>query len=223
MQRDFYLDTEFSEGFRKPIWWLPSIFGFNKKRWFIELISIGIVCADGRVYYAISKEFKRRHANPWVRENVIAKLPRKYDYEAVDMPDHITGTYYNVVKTLNPLYKSNRAIANEIIMFCHYGGPEVVTAKFYAYYADYDWVLFCTLFGTMVQLPKGFPMYCVDLKQEIDNLVDDYGVTLKALKNRPEYPTQENEHNAADDALFNWKLHNFINWFKSNIKNSKSW
>lgn len=44
--------------------------------------------------------------------------------------------------------------------------------KFYAYYADYDWVAFCWLFGKMIDLPNGFPMYCRDLKQIMDEKVE---------------------------------------------------
>ena len=45
----YFIDCEFIEGFHKPL--------FGKRRHFIDLISIGIVCEDGREYYAISKEF----------------------------------------------------------------------------------------------------------------------------------------------------------------------
>jgi hypothetical protein len=40
--------------------------------------------------------------------------------------------------------------------------------KFYAYYADYDWVVFCWIFGKMMDLPSGFPKYCNDLKQILE-------------------------------------------------------
>jgi len=43
---------------------------------------------------------------------------------------------------------------------------------FYAYYADYDWVVFAQLFGKMKDLPKGFPMYCKDLKQSLDEKME---------------------------------------------------
>jgi hypothetical protein len=49
-----------------------------------------------------------------------------------------------------------------------YSLPQIETPQFYSYFADYDWVAFCWLFGKMMDLPKGFPMYCIDLKQEID-------------------------------------------------------
>ena len=51
----YFLDTEFIEGFHKPL--------FGKRRHFIDLISIGIVCEDGRTYSAISNEYKYKDGN----------------------------------------------------------------------------------------------------------------------------------------------------------------
>lgn len=94
--------------------------------------------------------------------------------------------------------------------------------EFYAYFADYDWVVFCWLFGKMMNLPTGFPMYCKDLKQMMDDCikkswkdVEDStwghtGTNLNQLKNHPDYPKQENEHNALADARWNKKLYDFL-------------
>jgi len=82
--------------------------------------------------------------------------------------------------------------------------------EFYAYYADYDWVLFCSLFGRMIDLPKGFPMYCKDLKQEFDH---DYDVSIRErMKEREDYPKQKNEHNALDDARWNFELYKWLEY-----------
>ena len=61
-----------------------------------------------------------------------------------------------------------------------------------AYYADYDWVALCQLYGRMIDLPECFPMLCMDLKQHMD--------TLGFLKE--DLPTQsaKSEHSALDDA-----------------------
>ncbi len=100
--------------------------------------------------------------------------------------------------------------------------------EFYAYYADYDWVAFCWLFGKMMDLPKGFPMYCRDLKQMLDEKIQYYydfngdgriyyGETKNdfiyadKIKEHPYYPKQENVHNALADACWNKKLHEFLN------------
>ena len=114
------------------------------------------------------------------------------------------------------------------------GGVFYAKPKFYAYYSDYDWVLFCSLFGTMMELPTGFPQYCIDLKQELDRYIDviDYFHNpefpdkmhsikclspenrLEIIKQHPDYPIQIiNEHNALADARFNRDLHKFINTY----------
>ncbi len=96
---------------------------------------------------------------------------------------------------------------------------------FYAYYADYDWVVFCSLFGTMMQLPTGFPMYCRDLKQMVDEWCEKARPTfeslrggiphtfddaLKELKNDAHYPKETNEHHALADAKFAFELYKFL-------------
>ena len=204
----YFFDTEFIEGFHKPL--------FGKRRHFIDLISIGIVAEDGREYYAVSTDFDPKDADDWVKENVISKLPQK------------ATSFYDSprLKENSRLYKDNRTIANDIQDFCgHWSDDGSVTFRgarpansskpeFYAYYADYDWVVFCSLFGRMIDLPKGFPMYCRDLKQMLDEKVGgfprDFEANLELLKTRPSYPQQENEHNALDDARWNFKLFNFL-------------
>jgi len=95
--------------------------------------------------------------------------------------------------------------------------------KFYAYYADYDWIAFCWLFGKMMDLPKGFPMYCRDLKQmfderqELDN-EKAHEFQNVDLKVHPNYPIQENEHNALADARWNKKLFEFLKMVDSPIQ-----
>ena len=45
----YFIDTEFIEGFNKPI--------LGKRRHFIDLISICIISGDNRIYYSISNEY----------------------------------------------------------------------------------------------------------------------------------------------------------------------
>ena len=71
--------------------------------------------------------------------------------------------------------------------------------EFWGYYADYDWVVFCQLFGTMMDLPKGWPMYCRDIKQLCDSL------------GNPKLPKQlSTEHNALNDAQWNRQAYDFL-------------
>jgi len=195
MKKTIYLDTEFSEGFYKPISWLPGWLPFNKPRWNIELISIGLVDNSGKEYYAINKNFRRNRCNDWVKKKVLTKLPSRYLMEEInyyprDINGDMDGSMWPSDVVLNPVYKSLETIKHDIKEFCipynevsdyagldglDYGYDRWIADNelvFKAYFADYDWVLFCTIFGTMMDLPKGFPMYCVDLKQEMDRKID---------------------------------------------------
>lgn len=107
----------------------------------IDLISIGVVSDDRRWggYYAEVAECDHSLASPWVRANVLI---------------HLQG---------GAAVKPRHVIASDLIeVFGH--NPEI-----WAYYAAYDWVALCQLFGTMMDLPKGWPMYCRDLKQLAGN------------------------------------------------------
>lgn len=218
----YFIDTEFIEGFHKPL--------FGKRRHFIDLISIGIYCEDGRSYYAISNEFNPKDADEWVKNNVI--LPAYRDLPPFKK-EHMSPLNFH-----KAVGKSNNLIANEIKAFiCSYeqaseyagvgsidSGYEwflkMNTPEFYAYYADYDWVLFCSLFGRMLDLPVGFPMYCHDLKQTLDEKQLTYRQKFnnkaylaphqRDIKLSEDYPIQKNEHNAVEDAEWNYKLYKFL-------------
>ncbi len=185
----FYIDTEFIERFHKPF--------FDKKRHVIDLISIGIVAENGKEYHAISNEYRYKDASLWVKENVIHPLykqtvscsQRQFLYES----------------DFHKRYgKSNEEISKEIRSFVYKESNSLDNIQFIGYYADYDWVLLCSLFGTMINLPAKFPMYCYDLKQ----LMDEKGLT-KEWKNKT-CPEPENGHDALADARWNMKFHQEI-------------
>jgi hypothetical protein len=90
----------------------------------------------------------------------------------------------NVIPHLSGLTTTRRTIADQLVRFMG-EKPEV-----WAYYADYDWVALCQLFGRMIDLPNGWPMYCRDLKQ----LADEHSVRF------PKQTTAE--HHALHDALW---------------------
>lgn len=89
----------------------------------------------------------------------------------------------NVLLTLTGPTKPRATIAAEVIEFV---GAE---PEFWAYYADYDWVALCQLYGTMMDLPDGWPMYCRDFKQ----FADERGLQVSQ---------NDSDHNALGDALW---------------------
>lgn len=149
----------------------------------IDLISIGVVAEDGRELYMLNTDCDYDKASDWVQGNVLVYIPYKpteFEYNAT----YIGKGWYR-----------HECIGSEIVKFCdieRYGKPE-----FWAYYADYDWVAFCQLFGTMMDLPDGFPMYCNDLIQLLDslpfsNVFEDRSIDIT-------YQI-EGKHNALEDA-----------------------
>lgn len=138
----------------------------------IELVSLGLVCDDGREYYAVCADgWSPEHADPWLHENVFPFLGGPW--------------------------KTRAAIAQELKEFVQYTpllDPAEKAPEFWAYFGDYDWVLLCGLFGRMIDLPKHFPKYCNDIKQEMRRL----GVKKSDLPK----PSGVN-HNALDDARYN--------------------
>lgn len=125
----------------------------------IDLISIGMVREDGHAIYFENAECDYSRASQWVKDNVLTHL-------------------------MGPRAQADRAtIARNIVEFAG-DKPE-----FWAYYADYDWVALCQLFGTMMDLPKGWPMFCRDVKQLCADLNEPGG-----------FPPQDNEHHALADA-----------------------
>lgn len=189
----YYLDTEFIEGFHKPL--------FGKKRHFIDLISIGIVCEDGREYYAVSNRFNPKDADMWVRENVIEKLPPRVNLSDPSISPRL--------KQESLAWRPEQQITKDLLEFfgCwrdqhFWRAPSDI--QVYGYFADYDWVLFCSLFGRMVDLPKRFPTHCIDLKQ----MMDERGLTNEWKQQV--CPDPIDEHNALADARWNKKLHEAI-------------
>lgn len=233
----YFLDTEFIEGFHKPL--------FGKRRHHIDLISIGIQAEDGTGYSAISSEYNYRDASKWVRENVIDQLYRSFVYgdgRNHFTPETFHKTYgkpnkqiaEEIFQYLNPQINTERvsgyddgsleyeSYLDKYSIICL---PSDKTnpyhrwraqPEFYGYYADYDWVLFCSLYGTMMDLPEGYPMFCNDLKQMLNDKAVSMarGVPLhdavKKLKAHPDFPKQENEHDALFDAMWNYKLYKFL-------------
>ncbi len=183
----------------------------------------------------------------WIRENVLKPIWRDLFFQADDcsglsnkqteqfFKDVNTGGYdqyfsFKSFKFLIKRYgKNNKEMAEEIQEFCKPNRifeieppitikySETQNPEFYAYYADYDWVCFCWLFGKMMNLPTGFPMYCKDLKQIFDQKEDWLRIPTMPehmnLKAHTHYPKQENEHNALADARWNKKLYEFLQSF----------
>lgn len=99
----------------------------------------------------------------------------------------------NVIPHLSGEKKPRKQVAEEVVAFAG-SNPE-----FWAYYASYDWVALCQLFGTMMDLPKGWPMFVRDLQQ------------VRTERGIAELPEQLGvEHNALADARWTRDAWEFV-------------
>ncbi|ORA08759.1 polyadenylate-specific 3'-exoribonuclease AS [Mycobacterium arosiense] len=124
----YFYDTEFIEDGRT-----------------IELISIGVAAEDGREYYAVSTEFDPERAGPWVRANVLPKLP----------------------PPASQLWRSRRQIREDLEEFfgLNSGRAAAEPIELWAWVAAYDHVALCQLWGAMPELPRAIPRFTRELRQ----------------------------------------------------------
>ena len=133
----------------------------------IELISIGFKAESGAEYYAINwdVDLKELAANKWLLENVVPSLPLIHTVEHRGSFDHDVLTWDLDHANFKEL-KTRKQIAEEVKQFIRrYPQP-----RLWADYGAYDHVALCQLYGSMVDLPRGIPMYTSDLRQEIARL-----------------------------------------------------
>jgi hypothetical protein len=134
----------------------------------IDLVSIGVVAEDGREYYAVSTEFDPTKAIGWVRDNVLDKLPPPAD----------------------KAWRSRERIRDDLFAFC------TGTVELWAWYAGYDHVALCQLWGGMPALPRRIPRFTHELRQRWEEL------------GKPELPAAPpDQHSALADAR-----HNLARW-----------
>lgn len=141
----------------------------------IDPLSIALVGEDGSEYYAETElvgpilQGVATNVPEWVEENVVPHLKG----------GRFIQQYGDIQSGLTDF------VGDE---------PE-----FWAYFADYDWVLLCQIFGRMIDLPPGWPMYCCDLRQALDE---------RGLYEVKAEPTDEDgpAHDALADARANFRI-----------------
>lgn len=152
----------------------------------IDLISIGLVREDGAEYYAVNLDaYWLNIANStWLCENVVPHLPLREPVQRTSEPGPVRFRF--AIDRSSPLVKRRPVIADEVRDFI-LAEPD---PQLWAWYAAYDHVVLCQLWGRMIDLPKGVPMWTNDLKQEAERLGGQELPPLPGVA----------EHNALSDA-----------------------
>ncbi|MET7975710.1 3'-5' exoribonuclease [Streptomyces mirabilis] len=160
--------------------------GWLRKRYTIDLISIALVADDGRTYYATNRDMpvRRIRRHKWLMENVVPHLPKGHG----DLRNSMSKRW--LFHYGDPSVKPQTQIAREVATFIQ----STDDVELWANWGAYDHVRLCWLWGLMVDLPPGVPMFTNDIQQEARRL----GIGWDQL------PKQEGgEHNALADARHN--------------------
>lgn len=163
----------------------------------ITPISLGMVKESGEALYKQFLNFNPSICNEWVQNNVLPYLYRCTEYAeqnlslAVEIHIHRMEGCSNIDCPWS--FKTDAAM--EVQQFVD--GVEPPT--FYGWYSAYDHVALAQLYGAMVDLPHGWPMWTFDLKQ------------WHKMIGEPVLPLQESvKHNALEDARENLKRYQFL-------------
>jgi hypothetical protein len=201
-----YYDTEFIEDGRT-----------------IDLISIGMVRESGEEYYAISSEFdfKALAASPWLMDNVWPSLPKiggDHRLAIISGPSWPRWLWRpermrirsrakllrRIFDIHHPSVKPRAQIAAEVHAFLV---PKLISfdpadrCELWADYGAYDHVVLAQLFGPMINLAPGIPMWTADLQQEAARL----GLSDADLPQQ-----QTGQHDALADARHNLTKARFL-------------
>lgn len=189
----------------------------------IQLISIGIVSPlNGYMFYRVCNDFDfdKVWNDNWLRENVlkvifndfVEKIKVFFEHTGhltlgkIDCQYHYQFNKENTKLLIDELGINKKELKDEIIDFVGKNTDWLKEGKpsFFGWYASYDWVVFCWIFGRMIDLPKEFPMYINDIKQ----LTEELGITKEEVK--ANIPANKTEHHALSDAIWESNLLNYV-------------
>lgn len=167
----------------------------------IEPISVGMIKENGEHLYLINGEVDlnavANHEDGWLRKNVLKHLPVILSFSTLtgirctwDETDPIFGL---CVRSLAEIREDvTRFVLNDL------DGTE---PELWAWYAAYDHVALCRLYGRMIDLPSTFPKYSNDIRQEFQRL---------GKPNILPKQDSETEHHAFYDAEWDRDVHSAL-------------
>jgi hypothetical protein len=166
---------------------------------------------DLRGGYIGNTPWDRIMAEPWLVKNVVPSLPlrdrKQLDRHLKGVPLFAPRPVLDFVRLdhTHTSVKPRQVIANEVRDFLRAARPvapdgqPVPDVELWAWYGAYDHVALCWLWGRMIDLPDGVPMWTNDLRQERHRL------------GNPDMPKQAaGEHNALEDARHNLAMARFL-------------
>lgn len=224
----FFYDTEFIE--KKDNITLLEIAIVHSSGKSIELISSDVSLIQIEEAFYRNDNTEGGEPNYWLRDNVLKPLFYKLREKHMIKGSTLEFDPDNIFLIITEFGLTKEEMAVEIEKFIRTNTTSQEKIELYGYYSAYDHVAFCWIFGRMLDLPKGFPMYTIDLKQMLDETVEEYitvtayssgnhvvpsyNSALNYIKGLQGYPVNNEEHTAIGDAKWNLELYKFLKTLK---------
>lgn len=159
-----------------------------------ELISMAFVSENSQVFYAEFNDYSQAHLNSWVSEHVLSCLVYQ------DSPSHMERSETSVC-----IKDNSKNITDEFGLWIKPFGPIEV----YADCPSHDWVFFCDLFGSALNIPKSIYYIPFDLATILrcKNIDPDIGREAFVIKHLGKDVVEslkslaQGKHNALYDAF----------------------
>lgn len=161
----------------------------------IDPISMGMVNMNtGSELYLVFNDFDTRKVakSDWLMKNVMPSIKHEtlvtVDFQGAPVVRDLLITEEGSV---------TREEGAQALMDFVSGDTDI---EWWNWYGAYDHVALCQLYGRMIDLPKGFPMFSNDIKQ----LHKEAGYCTMPVQ-------PHGKHNALDDARFNVVRYDYLN------------
>jgi len=148
---------------------------------------------DGKTVDLISIGLVRDDGAEYYAESAECDLSRGCEWVQKNVIPHLTGNR-----------KPRTQIAADLIEFCG------ESPQFWAYYASYDWLCLCQLYGRMLDTPFGWPHFVFDV-QVLRSLLG-VGWRLDQVST---------EHNALNDAKWTRDYFNALMKYQQQMRDRK--
>jgi hypothetical protein len=147
------------------------------------LISIGLIAESGQTFYAELTNYDKYQISPWIQENVIKNLTlleESYGYKCYSNESMICKGDTDFVK---------QELTGWLSQFD--------SIKIYADVLAYDWVLFCNIFDSALDIPKNIHY----IPRDISTILECMGIDPDIDRSLLVGNNKLNRHNAMDDAM----------------------
>ena len=146
-----YLDTEFMENGET-----------------VKPLSIAMLAETGQSIYMVISDAPREEANEFVQTMVLPYI----DIPPFDIIEPIQNSTYIASEGVQTYVRCPKQDAGTILK--NWVAKITHQPEFWAWFATYDWLIICQLYGHMTDIPRPWPMYVNDLRTNPNSILTPF-------------------------------------------------